>query len=343
MRKTLVGAVCIAAVAVAAAVVPGLASDHLDAPLVKADGRTDINDTYLFQSPTNANNVVLAMTVNPGAGVISGTSFDTQAKYIFELDTNGDALADKNITVDFDKITGDGNGNANGNNKPKQKINVNGPGFRAKGHTGEVLNIDGGPKDRKIGQAIAGTFDDPFFFDLAAFRNGLQFCPGGVGTDFFLGLNTSAIIIEVPKSEIVGATSKVGLWGRTTNNDGKQIDRFGRPAINTVFNHTDADKNAFNAGVPKNDQANFRANVVDTLTTLLGNSSGTANALADFLLPDILTVDLSQATVFPNGRGLADDVIDTELNLISGGAVTTDCVPNDSTFRASFPYFGTAN
>jgi hypothetical protein len=340
MRKTLVGAACIAAVAVALAVVPGIASDHLDAPLVKADGRTDINDTYLFNSPTNPNNVVLAMTVNPGAGVISGTSFDPQAKYIFELDTNGDAVADKNITVDFDRITGDGNGHGNG--KPKQKVNVNGPGFRAKGHTGEVLNVDGGPKDRRIGSAIAGTFDDPFFFDLAAFRNGLAFCPGGVGTDFFKGLNTSAIIIEVPKTEVLGATSKIGLWGRTATHDGKQIDRLGRPAIKTVFNHTDADKNAFNAGVPKNDQADFRANIVDTLTSL-GNSSGTANALADFLLPDIMTADLSQATVFPNGRGLADDVIDTELNLISGGAVPTDCVPNDSTFQSAFPYFGTAN
>ncbi len=39
-----------------------------------------------------------------------------------------------------------------------------------------------------------------------------------------------------------------------------------------------------------------------------------------------MTVDLSQPTVFPNGRGLADDVIDTELNLISGGAVPSDCV-----------------
>ena len=25
----------------------------------------------------------------------------------------------------------------------------------------------------------AGLFDDPFFFDLAAFKNKLPFCPGG--------------------------------------------------------------------------------------------------------------------------------------------------------------------
>ena len=185
-------------------------------------------------------------------------------------------------------------------------------------------------------------FDDPFFFDLAAFRNGLQFCPGGVGTDFFLGLNTSAIIVEVPKSVVTGDSSKISVEGRTRDKNGVQIDRFGRPAINTVFNHTDADKNAFNNGQPVDDQANFRSNVVDTLVAL-GNSSTTANALADFLLPDVMTVDLSQPTVFPNGRGLADDVIDTELNLISGGAVPTDCVPLDSAVQNTFPYFATAN
>ena len=194
-----------------------------------------------------------------------------------------------------------------------------------------------------VGVVRADVFDDPFFFDLAAFKNGLQFCPGGVGTDFFLGLNTSAIVVEVPKWVLTGRVlERSASCGRTLDKHGEQIDRFGRPAINTVFNHTDADKNAFNAGQPVDDQANFRTNVVDTLLAL-GNDSATANALADFLLPDVMTVDLSQPTVFPNGRGLADDVIDTELNLISGGAVPTDCVANDSALQNTFPYFAAAN
>jgi len=332
MRKLLSAAVVAGAVAVAFAVLPSSASDHLDAPLVKQDGRTDINDVYAFQSPNNSDNVVLALTVNPGAGVISGTSFDKQASYSFDIDTNGDAIADKNIDVGFGPVQGNG----------RQRLTLTGPGIGAKGYVGETIAVETGRKPRAVGVVRAGVFDDPFFFDLAAFRNGLAFCPGGVGTDFFLGLNTSAIIVEVPKSVLTGGSSNIGVVGRTSDKNGIQIDRFGRPAINTVFNHTDADKNAFNAGQPVDDQANFRSNVVDTLVAL-GNSSTTANALADFLLPDVLTVDLSQPTVFPNGRGLADDVIDTELNLISGGAVPSDCVPNDSTFQSTFPYFGSAN
>ena len=67
------------------------------------------------------------------------------------------------------------------------------------------------------------------------------------------------------------------------------------------------------------------------------------NGLADILLPDILTVDLSQDTGFLNGRGLADDVIDAELGLITEGAVTTDCVDNDSDFSPKFPYLAAPN
>jgi hypothetical protein len=333
MRKVFGIAAVAAAVATALAVLPSSASDHLDAPLVKKDGRTDINDSYIFQSPQNANSVVVALTVNPGAGVISGKSFDSKARYNFDFDTNGDARADKTIVATFGPVEGNG----------KQRVTLSGAGISAKGYVGDKVTITNATgKPHALGTLTAGVFDDPFFFDLAAFRNGLAFCPGGVGTDFFLGLNTSAIVVEVPKSVVTGSSSKTGLFVHTNDKRGTQIDRFGRPAINTVFNHTDADKNAFNAGQPATDQANFRHNVVDTLTSL-GNSTTTANALADFLLPDIMTVDLSQPTVFPNGRSLADDVIDTELDLISGGAVPTDCVANDSTFSAAFPYFGTAN
>jgi hypothetical protein len=334
MRKFLAVAALAAAGAVALAVLPSTASDHLDAPLVKKDGRTDINDVYVFQSPQNADRAVLAMTVNPGAGVISGTSFDSKATYNFDIDTNADALADKSVSVQFGPVEGNGH----------QRLTLTGPGINARGYVGDDVAVETAHgKPQSVGVVRAGVFDDPFFFDLAAFRNGLAFCPGGgAGTDFFLGLNTSAIIVEVPKTVLTGASSNISVEGRTRDKNGKQIDRFGRPAINTVFNHTDADKNAFNAGQPVDDQANFRGNVVSTLLAL-GNSQATADALADFLLPDVMTVDLSKPTVFPNGRGLADDVIDSELNLISGGAVPSDCVPNDSALQNTFPYFGTAN
>ena len=82
--------------------------------------------------------------------------------------------------------------------------------------------------------------------------------------------------------------------------------------------------------------------MVDTLLAL-GNSTGRADALADVLLPDLLTFDTSSSAGFLNGRRLSDDVIDAELNLITNGAVTGDCVANDNTFLTGFPYLGRPN
>ena len=78
----------------------------------------------------------------------------------------------------------------------------------------------------------------------------------------------------------------------------------------------------------------WTAAVQASLTALGGDP-----ALAAILLPDILTIDTSIPSGFLNGRTLSDDVIDAALGLVSGGAITTDCVAaNDVAFGASFPY-----
>ena len=80
-------------------------ADHLEAPLVALDGRTDINDLYVFQSPEDSSSTVLIMTVNPAAGALSPTTFDPDGDYIFKIDQDladpEDATADATISVDF--------------------------------------------------------------------------------------------------------------------------------------------------------------------------------------------------------------------------------------------------
>ncbi len=137
----------------------------------------------------------------------------------------------------------------------------------------------------------------------------------------------------------------------------------GRPAIATVFipnnpippdNAGPSMKSTFNHAQPQGDQAAFRAEVVNTLTTLFSlnnmggpvggtddpaDDAGKISGLADVLLPDVLTYSVASSSGFLNGRKLSDDVIDAELNLISEGLVTTDCVSaNDAAFSNSFPY-----
>ena len=338
IRIEVLGLLAVAAIA-ALVTIPAFSADHLDAPTTKKDGRTDINDVYVFHpgsSQQNLSKTVLAMTVDPAAGVISGTTFRQGANYELLIDKDGDAKPDGAVRVQFDAPIG---------GQQSYKVHIirgNDGNVVFKGTTNQVVESDGV-------KAYAGLRDDPFFFDLAAFNAGAAFCPGGVGTDFFRGLNTAAIVIELPTSML--GSGPVGVWGRTVVDD-EQIDRMGRPAILTVFippNPFEPGSTAqgnmedqFNATQPKQDQALWRGEIVNSLR-LLGNSQARADTLADILLPDILTVDLSKKTEFLNGRNLTDDVIDAELNLITNGVIKTDCVSNDSTFLSGFPYLGVPN
>jgi hypothetical protein len=340
---------------------PARAADHLDAPGLTPPGgdtRLDITDVYAFQSPTNPDNTVLIVGVNPLAGVLNDGTFHPGAAYEFKIDSNGDAQEDLTYKLTFSKANKSGVQTVmlrcmparqcrpgNGDDKDRRGDD-DGEGGRvlARGKTGTDIEVRGG------GMLHVAVFDDPFFFDLNAFlgTDGRSFCDGNE-ENFFLGLNISAIVLEVPSSWL--GSNNIGVWARTVLNE-KQIDRMGRPAINTVFipnnpfepsGSEPSQKNAFNAAKPKMDQRKFRSEIVDTLEIFYGAGNPTVDALADILLPDILTVDTSDPAGFLNGRGLTDDVIDAELALVTNGAVPSDCVGNDSAFSTSFPYLAPAN
>jgi hypothetical protein len=133
-----------------------------------------------------------------------------------------------------------------------------------------------------------------------------------------------------------------------------QNDQMARPAINTVFVNS-ARKNEFNTTVPSAMNAAFNAQFQSVLTgfgyttNALGMNKAT---FAGVLVTDVLNVKTSGTTTFFDGtnvltgRALADDVIDTELLLIFGGAagtsnpgLTKDNVnANDKAFLSTFPY-----
>jgi hypothetical protein len=145
-------------------------------------------------------------------------------------------------------------------------------------------------------------------------------------------------VLEVPSASLNGPN--IAVWAVTSDVEG-QFDRMGRPAINTVLIPS-GQKNAFNIGDPADDLEDFGDEVEATITAL--SSPANAAALTPVLLPDVLTFDTSSAAGFLNGRQLADDVIDAELNLLTEGGLTTDMVDsNDATFLNVFPYLAAPN
>jgi hypothetical protein len=128
----------------------------------------------------------------------------------------------------------------------------------------------------------------------------------------------------------------------------RQVDRMGLPAVNTAFVSAAADKNAFNLGTPATDETAFLGTLTQTIMARYGLNAAQADALANFVLPDVLP--LGDLSGFPNGRRPADDVIDIELGLIFGvfgpavPALQSDGVDaNDRAFASTFPWLAGPN
>lgn len=293
------------------------AADHLDAPRSAANPMLDINDVYAFQSPVDPDSSVLIMTVNPLAGILSPTEFDETGAYRFKVDRDGDAKADLLIPISFEDANDDGT----------QEMRVHGLNTE---DVGTPFSLRNG------GRAWAGLADDPFFFDLAGFNDGLNF----TGSDTLAGTNVSAIVLELPNEFLTGGgDSTIGVWATTADRQGGggRVDRVGRPAISTVLIGSE-DKDAFNRAYPRIDRERFGPQVAATIEALSGDAEYAA-ALTDILLPDILTFDTASSDGFLNGRRLADDVIDAELALLTAGGLTGDGVDaNDKPFLDVFPY-----
>ena len=317
-------------------------SDHLDAPGLTspgADHELDITDLYAFQKPDDqadqeGGKSILILNVNP---LTLATEFENDAVYQLNVDTDGDALADRRFDITFSPKTSAGQ---------TASVDLVVGSTRTTIVSGAPVSFGSNPIVTIRGpyKFFAGLRSDPFFFDLLGFLNSLQF----TGSDFFLDKNVFGIVLEVP-NKALGTNPTIGVWARTAKplSAPVQIDRAGRPAINTVFNHG-GDKNTFNSITPDQDRTTLNAegvtflqSFVSTLMTLGGYSLAAATSIAEILLPDILTYDFSSSAGFLNGRKLADDVIDTELALVTNGALKTDKVGPHTDYLSHFPYLGT--
>ena len=192
---------------------PADASSHREAPLSAEDPAADLTDVYAFVSPDNADTLTIVANVNPFESPAGGPNFYKFADdvlYQLNVDSDGDAVADKEYELRFTTTTRNGNtflyntgqvtslddadlnvrqtysvtevsrdprGRTSrkviGANLPVPPVNVGPrsmPNYDADLAAPAVKTIDGGIK------VFAGPRDDPFFVDL-----GQIFDLGGLG------------------------------------------------------------------------------------------------------------------------------------------------------------------
>lgn len=194
------------------------AADHADSPDT-SEGNLDINDLYVFN---RGDNIVFAVTVAPllTPGEATEQAFlNPEGLYQIKLDRERDGVAEAVI-----QVTAAGTGT-------EQLVSVRGP-LAVDGAEDRLLDAPGlrGMFNTTLSegdvQAFVGPRDDPFFIDLfgdrsvtsvlnAAFSQALgepvgnpdeqTFAFDPQAMDDLAGLNTLAIVVEMPKQRIADA------------------------------------------------------------------------------------------------------------------------------------------
>lgn len=208
------------------------ASDHQDTPEVELSPRMDVNDVYAFPGATPDRIVLVLTTSSPITPAQSAAaSFDANLLYQLKVDNTGDGVEDKVFQITF---------SGSGTN---QQVTVRGPVAPTQTGTMNTLVTSGpsttGATNTNLGsatgmQAFAGIRDDPFFLDLEQFfrivpdrkpvsgplsqlpdqPSASAFRPAGQAVDYLRGINTLAIVLEMPAAMLTdGGSKKIGVWG----------------------------------------------------------------------------------------------------------------------------------
>ena len=322
-------------------------SNHFSAANLKSpgdDARLDLTELFVFAAPDHPDRTVLIMNANP---FTNGDGFHPDAVYRFNIDNDGDALADVAFSFTFTQAH-DGRQTATAHYATGSHAQTREP-------TGEVLieatpvGIDATATPVQAGpcRLFIGRRSDPFFADADGVLHWLVDGAKGsfqwTGTDTFAGANIFSIALEVP-NHLLGGGPQIGVWITTSlRRDGTLVpmDREGNPSFNPILNPNDL-KDQFNATDPVDDVQNYLQPLSQTLQQH-GYPPEEATAAARTLLPDILHYDRTRPAHYPNGRVMTDDVFSARMIFMVHGQATPQAVKPHDDLLAVFPFLGTPN
>jgi len=231
-------------------------------------------------------------------------------------------------------------------------------------------------------KTFAGQADDPFFLDLRVFDLLYGANLKEVGNDTLKGYNVNVVGLQVPIDRLVDEDPVIGVWTTTSRKDAsgeyRQVSRLGMPLVNEVVIPV-GQKDRFNASQPKDDAqfgkfvtdpelarlieaiygikapATPRNDLVQVFLTGVPGLNKPKDVQASEMLrlntsikpsadPKPLGVIGGDVGGFPNGRRLADDVVDVALQVVEGelagspNDLSDKVDTNDKAFGGTFPY-----
>jgi hypothetical protein len=322
-------------------------SNHFSAAKLQHPGddpRLDLTELFVFASPDNPDRTVLITNSNP---FMKGDGFHPDAVYRFNIDNDGDSLADAAFSFTFSELT-DGRQTATA-------YYATGREAQAREPHGEILTEAAGvgfdamatPVQAGPCRLFIGKRSDPFFADAEGVLHWLAGGQAGdfewTGSDTFAGANILSIALEVP-NDMLGRGPLIGAWTTISlRRDGTlvQMDRGGNPSFNPILNADDI-KDEFNSTDPVDDVKNYLQPLSETLQRH-GYSPDEATAAARTLLPDILHYDRTKPAHYPNGRVMTDDVFSARMIFMTHGRANPQGVSPHDDLLAHFPYLGPPN
>lgn len=197
-----------------------MSGDHNDSPSVSGT-TADIADFYAFESPENAENLVLIMNIQgliPPGSPTEEAAFDENILMEFNIDLDNDLIEDVRLQAI----------------KRGDSMFFFGPYLTAEKGLKSSVNIDAERKNKvKIStkeeveievnngmKFFAGPREDPFFFDRARFD---AYMAGSAasgfnnpGTDNYAGTNVLSVVVEVPKNLLGNPATNVNLFDPNT-------------------------------------------------------------------------------------------------------------------------------
>jgi len=322
-------------------------SNHFSAANLKHpgdDARLDLTDLFVFAAPDNPARTVLIMNANP---FTKGYGFHPDAVYRFNIDNDGDSLADASFSFTFSEPE-DGRQTATAyyatgaeaqTREPRGDILIQGTevGFDA-----TAMPVQAG-----LCRLFIGKRSDPFFADADGVLHWLIEGQAGsfqwTGKDTFAGANILSIAVEAP-NDMLGPGPVIGAWITISlRRDGMlvQMDREGNPSFNPILNANEI-KDEFNATDPVDDVKNYLQPLSQTLQQH-GYPPDEATAAARTLLPDILRYDRTMPAHYPNGRVMTDDVFSARMAFMTHRQATPQGIRPHDDLLARFPYLGLPN